>query len=263
MAETTSRSLSAAPSPPRLTRRPATVAEELYNSSAVWLALMAYWALADLAHGAFPSSGRQVPPDGWLTHLALTLAGLGAIWCMHRSGFPAAWDSRTPARRRLGLPLLAGVIVGLLAIALELATGSLSNLQATTGQLVTVGFPGSLLVYSSGAITMELLFLLAPVPPLLWLISGLGLRGRGQAPVYWTLALLASAAEPLLQGSAVVASAGGAIAPLAVGMYAAHSFAFNVTAAAMLRRYGLLAPILVRLGSYMVWHVLYGNLVLS
>lgn len=71
----------------RLTAHPETFAEQFLNSSAVWLALMAYWALADLVHGAFPSGGRQVPPDGWLTHLALTLLGLAALWAMHRSGF--------------------------------------------------------------------------------------------------------------------------------------------------------------------------------
>jgi hypothetical protein len=30
----------------------------------------------------------------------------------------------------------------------------------------------------------------------------------------------------------------------------------------LFRRYGLLAPILVRLGHYMVWHVVYGNVFL-
>lgn len=94
----------------RLAARPETFAEQLLNSSVVWLALMAYWAVADLVHGAFPSVGRQVPPDGWLTHLALTLLGLAAIWCMHRSGFPAAWDERIPARRRLLIPLVAGAL---------------------------------------------------------------------------------------------------------------------------------------------------------
>lgn len=246
----------------RLTSRPQTFAEQLLNSSIVWLALMAYWAGADLLHAAFPSGGRQVPPDGWLAHLAITLIGLAAIWCMHRTGFPAAWDARIPARRRLLLPILVGATFGLLAIVMELSTGTLRNLQASTGQKVIVGFPGSLLVYSSGAIYLELLFLLAPVPLLLWLVSTLALRRRGQAPTFWALAVLSSAAEPLLQGPAIVAQADGAIAPLTIALYASHSFSFNFGAAVLFRRYGLLAPVLVRLGNYMIWHVLYGNLFL-
>jgi hypothetical protein len=242
----------------RLTVQPETGAEQLLNTSIIWLALMAYWALVDGLLTIFPSGGRQVPPDGWLTHLILTLVGLGVVWCMHRTGFPAAWDTRTPARRRLLLPTLFGIAFGLLAIGMELYTGTLKNLEATTGP-VTVAFPGSLLVYSAGAITMEMLFLLLPLPPLLWLISVVIFRGRGQAPTFWALAMLSAAAEPLLQGATVVAMADGAIEPLAIGLYAVHGFAFNFTAVALFRRYGLLAPILVRLGHYMIWHVLYGN----
>jgi hypothetical protein len=243
---------------PRLTARPEGFAEHVLNSSVIWLALMAYWALSDILIALFPPGGRPVPPDGWLTHLLLTLAGLAAIYAMHRSSFPAAWDIRLPAARRLLLPTLAGATFGLLAIGMELYTGTLRNLEATTGP-VTVAFPGSLLIYSSGAIYLELIFLLLPVSLLLWLIAGLILRGRGQTPTFWVLALLSSAIEPLTQGIAVVASAGGAIGPLAIGLYAVHGFGFNFTAAVLFRRYGLLAPILVRLGNYMVWHVIYGN----
>jgi hypothetical protein len=154
------------------------------------------------------------------------------------------------------------VAFGLLAIAIELYTGTLRNLQLSTGQPVIVGFPGSLLVYSSGAIYLELLFLLAPVPLLLWLISTVAMRGHGQGSTFWALVVLSAAAEPLLQGFSVVLGAGGTIAPLAIGLYTAHGFAFNFGAAVLFRRYGLLAPVLVRLGNYLVWHILYGNLLL-
>ncbi len=42
-------------------------------------------------------------------------------------------------------------------------------------------------------------------------------------------------------------------------MSVALGFAVNFASAIFLRRYGLLAAILVRLGHYMVWHILYGN----
>ncbi len=242
----------------RLTAHPQTAAEQLLNTSTIWLALMAYWALADALITIFPPGGREVPPDGWLTHLLLTLVGLGVAWCMHRTDFPAAWDTRTPAHRRLLLPMLVGSAFGLLTIGMELYTGTLENLEATTGPM-TVAFPGSLLVYSAGAITMEIVFLLLPLPPLLWLISVVLFRGHGQTPTFWALAVLSAAAEPLLQGTTVVMAAEGTIGLLAIGLYAIHGFAFNFTAVALFRRYELLAPILVRLGHYMIWHVVYGN----
>jgi hypothetical protein len=246
-----------------LTARPETFAERFRNSSAVWLALMAYWAIADILLTIFPnSSGRQLPPDSWLTHLAFTLIGLAAIWCMHHTRFPAAWDKRIPAGRRLMLPLVVGSIFGVLAIAMELYFGTLRDMQEVTGTKVTVGFPQSLLTYSSGAIYLEFMFLVAPVSLLLWLISNVILRGRAQAPTFWVLAVLASTIESALQGPAVLAAAQGAIDPLAFGLYAVHNFGFNFGAAVLFRRYGLLAPVLVRLGDYMIWHVLFGNLFL-
>ncbi len=55
----------------------------------------------------------------------------------------------------------------------------------------------------------------------------------------------------------------GAIGPVAFAAYALHSYAFNFTAAVTFRRYGLLAPVLVRPCNYLVWHILYGNLLFS
>lgn len=243
----------------RLTARPEGFAEHMLNSSVVWLALMAYWAFSDVMLTLFPPGGRPIQPDGWLTHLLFTLAGLVAIWATHRTGFPAAWDARLPASRRLLLPTLVGVVGGLLAIGIELYGGASKVVEAQTGQAFNVAFPGSLLVYSAGAITMEMIFLLLPLPLLLWLISGGILRGRGQAPTFWALALLSSVAEPLLQGTSVVMMAQGAIAPPIIALYAVESFAHNLASAIFFRRYGLLAAILVRLGHYMVWHVIYGN----
>lgn len=244
---------------PRLTTRPETFAEQFLNSAAVWLALMAYWALTDIFIGIFPPGGRQVQPDGWLTHLGFTLAGLVAIAAMHRTGFPAAWDVRFPARNRLLLPLLVGAAGGMLAIGIELYGGASKIIAAKLGGAFNVAFPGSLLVYSAGAITMEAIFLLIPLPLLLWLISGVVLRGRAQTQTFWALAVVSSAAEPLLQGTSIVMLAEGAIPTPVVVMYAIESFAHNFASAYLFRRYGLLAAILVRLGHYMVWHVVFGN----
>jgi hypothetical protein len=221
----------------------------------VWLALMAYWVLTDVLITIFPPGGRQVTPDGWLTHLLYTLAGLVAIAAMHRTGFPAAWDAHIPASRRLLLPLLIGGIGGFLTIGVDIVGGLLATLQGLTGQSFNVAFPGSLLIYSAAAIHQELKYLLFPVPVLLWLISSVLLRGRAQTPIFWVLAILSSAAEPVLQGASIVS----VFNPGVVAMIVAVAFAINVAAAVCFRRYGLLAAILVRLGYYLVWHVLYGN----
>jgi hypothetical protein len=249
-----------------LTARPETFGERFRNSAAVWLVLMVYWALSSVMLAVFPASGRQLPSFGVPIHLGVTLVGFAAIWCMHRSSFPAAWDARIPAQRRLLRPVVVGAIFGLLAIGIELYSGSLQRLQQITGTKVTVGFPQSLVVYTSFSAFLELLYLVLPVSLLLWLIAGVFLRGRGETTTYWVLSLLASAIELADQGSSIIASAtaaGGSFDLVGIVLYVVHSFGFNFSAAVLFRRYGLLAPILVRVGNYMVWHLLFGHLYLD
>jgi hypothetical protein len=244
----------------RFTSRPDTIREEFVNSAVVWLALMAYWLVADVLLTVYPPdpSGRQLPPDGALGIGVFAAFGLVGIWCAARTGFPAAWDARIRASRRLLLPVLLGVAFGAIAITIEEVTRSLHLLEAVFGP-ANVAFPSSVLVSTVGAIKWELMFLLFPLPLLLWVISGLILRGRGETRTFWILAAVCAAIEPLLQGVPLMVLANGAIGPAAFAAYALHSYAFNFTAAVSFRRYGLLAPILVRLGNYTVWHVLYGN----
>lgn len=242
----------------RLTSRPVTFREQVLNSTTVWLVLMAYWAVADLVFARFPPGGRAVEPDGWLTHILFTTGGLAAIWCMHRTGFPAAWDARIPASRRLLIPALLGIFLGFLAVAIETVTGATEVLESELGEDFTVAFPGSLLAYSAGAIVWEMVFLLLPVPLLLWLVSNVGLKGRGQARTFWVLAVLSSLLEPALQGG-LLSESDGALGPGVFVVYVAHAFAFNLAAAAGFRRYGLLAAVLVRLSYYLIWHIGYGN----
>ncbi len=244
---------------PRLTARPMTGRQRFLNSAAVWLALMAYWGLTDAVIARYPPGGREVKPDTWPVHLLFTVAGLAAIWCMTRTGFPVAWDARIPAARRLLRPALLGVGFGLLAVAIEEATGATKILEAELGEAFTVAFPGSLLTYSAGAVVWETFFLLVPVPLLLWLVSGVLLQGRGQTRTFWVLAALSAAVEPLLQGGSLLGASDGAIGPGTFAAYVAHAYAFNFAAAACFRRYGLLAAVLVRLAYYLIWHVGYGN----
>ena len=244
--------------PAWFTTHPETVREKVLNSAVVWLALMAFWTLCDVVITRYPPGGRQISPEGWTWLAIYAVWGLIGIWCAHRTGFPAAWDVRIPASHRLLLPASVGVGFGLLAILIEEVTRSLHILEAVFGP-ANVAFPGSLLVSSAGSIKWELIFLLFPAPLLLWLISGVVLRGRGQTRTFWVLAALSAAVEPAMQGVPLLMLSNGAIGPAAFAAYALHSYAFNFAAAVFFRRFGLLAPVLVRLGNYLVWHVVYGN----
>ena len=242
----------------RLMNQPNTFRQRHLNSSLVWLCLMLLWVVTDALHAAIPSGGRPVEPDTWNTHLLFTWVGLAATWCMQQTGFPAAWDSRTPAQRRLLLPVLVGVTFGIFAIAIDQITGATSVLAAKMGSDFNVGFPGSLFVYTGGAIKLESVFRLIPIPILLWLGSSMLLKGRAQTKIFWVLAVLTAAIEPSIQGIPLMQLAGGEIGGLSFAAYAVHAYAFNLAAAVCFRSYGLLGAVLVRFGNYIIWHVGFG-----
>lgn len=105
-------------------------------------------------------------------------------------------------------------------------------------------------------INPQLIYLLFPVPLLLWLISNVILSKRGQKQAFWVVVLLTAPLEPLMQGLALV--------HLGVGMgeilgASIADYAGSVTFAFLFRKYGFLAPIVMRVTYYLVWHVVYGN----
>jgi hypothetical protein len=155
-------------------------------------------------------------------------------------------------------PVAIGLGFGLLAVLIEQFTHGTSFFKEQTGSAVfNAPFPGSLLLYPGGAVLVEVLYRLLPIPLLLWVISNVLLRGRAQTPVFWSLALLTSLIEPVSQD--LGAFRAGAVM-LAVSQFV-PDYAFNLTQAALFRRYGFLVAIAARVVDYLVWHVAYGNFV--
>jgi hypothetical protein len=108
------------------------------------------------------------------------------------------------------------------------------------------------LIFTAVPFLVEVLYRLLLIPVLLLLVSNLLLRGRGQAPVFWALAVLTSLLEPLSQSVDWRVLSGPVLF-----FYVGEMFALNLAQAAFFRKYGFLAAILVRVAFYLVWHVLY------
>src|SRR5262249_47236039 len=126
---------------------------------------------------------------------------------------------------------------------------------SNTGQAsINVPFPASLYVYPAGAIITEILYRLAPLPLLLWLISNVALRHHFQARVFWVLAILLSLIEPASQVVVFHGHTG-----VMVILFSAI-FAINLLEVWLFRRYGFLAPLTLRLAHYLVWHIIGGAL---
>src|SRR5437868_1863073 len=234
----------------------------LANSLRVWLGCVALLVAVELyivfIGGGLekdPRIGLFVPPS----IAAFGIAGVVGIWLSHRTGFPAAWDSRVSNRDRLFYPMVWGIGLGVGLVAHDLVfhwTAAYKEIVGAPSFNALAPFPGPLLFYSGGAIIVEVFYRLLPIPLLLWLVSNLALRGRYRESTFWVLAALTSLIEPATQDLAALQRPG--LEAAAVTVFGID-YVLNFVQAVMFRRYGFLAAIVTRVSAYVVWHVIYGN----
>src|SRR4029077_20349814 len=111
---------------------------------------------------------------------------------------------------------------------------------------IHIAFPLSIPIYFGGAILVSIIYFFALLPFLYWLIAVKGLKGRGEAAVFWILGGLLALVEPLTQGDFAEISRYGRIAVPS----AACDLLLTLGQVWFLRRSGLIAAILFRVGYY-------------
>jgi hypothetical protein len=189
----------------------------------------------------------------WPVLSLFVLAGLAGAALSARTGFaPAA--PRTRAAKLLGAAFLTGITFGLLMILLDRATHFSEALAANHGvnQQYTGFIPMFLVFVLAAPAIVEVVYRLFPLPLLMWLTSNVMLRGRGQERAFWMLAVVLSALEPFTQTPDL------RVLPATVWMAdASLQYALNLAQAAFFRHHGFIAPVVVRAGFYLVWHVFY------
>lgn len=189
--------------------------------------------------------------------LVALVGGIG-VSLAARTGFPSAWDARVDQRVRFAYPIAVGILLGLVSVGLEVATGGIAFfLEDMALERFNAPLPGSLLLYPAGAIVLEVVYRLLPIPLLLWIALRLGLPERHRLTLFWALALVTSLLEPL--GQAVAAFEAGR-ADIALSQFAL-SFVYNLAQAYWFLVGGFLSSLSLRLGHYTVWHVIYGGLI--
>ena len=248
---------SISPSAPSTVAAPASRTARISSSYVVWLGLVLYLVLVKLIISAFLPNAFADPSQAgafdWAPLGIFAALGLVGVWLSRKTGFPDAWDTRFSNWRRLALPLLIGAGFASLDVIADLLTGFTKLIAARHGVAQQYTDPVSMaLIFTSVPYLVEVLYRLLIIPLLLLVVSNLILRGRGQSQVFWVLAVLTSALEPLSQYIDWRVLSGGLLV-----FYVAELFAINFAQAAFFRKYGFLAAILVRVGFYLVWHVLY------
>ena len=241
----------------------------LSSSGFVWLLLVGYLALVKtVILPLFPPIEIDAIAAifGWDVIVLAGILGFVGLWIADRTGFMSALDPRVSNRQRYLIPLLIGGGIGALASFLDLLTQGTQFIAENMGVTsFNTDYPLSLFIYTSGTVVIEAIFRLFLFPVLLWLISYVVLKKRWQEQTFWVLILVFSFLEPLGQLSGqmtpkVMENFGPFFITMFLPMLLTN-YPMGVVQAYLFRRYGFLASFMVRMGYYIIWHIIYGSLV--
>jgi len=190
----------------------------------------------------------QRPLTSWTAMGLIAILGYLALNFSKQAGIPDLWSPSVSNIRRFLLPAGFGFGFGILQIGLVL-------LQRI--QVPMVPFPLSIPVYISVGILSELVLHFIPLAGILYSIT---LIREGEKPgktTVWTVLILISLWEPVLQVYMML-QMNLLPAPAAAVLPFLLIWAANLLPLYFLKRYGLLAAVSWRLADYFVWHILWG-----
>ena len=229
----------------------------LSNPVKIWLALATYLfaskiILVMMLPNAF-ADPAQSALFGWAPLGIFITVGLIGVALSQRTGFPSTWEGKRSLNQNILLPIIIGLGIGVLMVIIDLFTGYTKLIAARHGvsQQFT-DFTSMFFVFTSASIIVEVVYRLFMIPFLLWIVSLVIRNKKVQAFVFWTLAVLTSLLEPLGMSPDLQ------VVPeyLAIILLLIY-FSINLTQAGFFRKFGFLSAIMVRMGFYFVWHVLY------
>ena len=190
------------------------------------------------------------------TSLALGAVG---VWLSSRVGLPSA-PALNDARSWTRL-LVATVGLGLLFVAASAVIDRTMGLERVGAQAmgrptINVPFPASIAHYLAGGILQECLFRMGPVPILAWIVGKLAFRDGAKPAVFWTVAILASLVEPVVQ-SAMLFRLRPDLALISGGI----EILGNIAWVMLYRRFGWPALLVTRIVIELGWHVVWPALI--
>lgn len=249
----------------RQDREPPTIGNDTHEGKSIvrtfvpWLACVALLAITglfiNLVGGGLEDDPRRAL-FGPMSIALFAVTGAMGVFLASLTGFPVGWDARVDHRVRFLYPASLGVVLGIVSVALEVVTSGISFFLDTTGmERFNAPLPGSVLFYSAGAVVLEVVYRLLPIPLVLWIASKFGLPVRHRLKFFWVLAAVTSLLEPF--GQTMMAFAAGR-PDIAISQFVL-SFFFNLSQAYWFLVGGFLSSLNVRLGHYAMWHVLYGG----
>ncbi len=181
------------------------------------------------------------------TNILILLAGVPFLFFQANAKLPDFWQDEVSNQNRFLLPIAIGIVFGILDV---LVFNVILHPQPYRElPPFTQPFPYSLLLYFSGAFEVEVFYRLIPMT-LILLIGNWYRKGNYFMIFFWAGAILTSLREPLEQ------MPDGGI--LLVTYSLLTGFLMNFLQAIWYRKAGFLASLSIRLGQYMIWHILLG-----
>jgi hypothetical protein len=221
----------------------------LFHNRQAWIAFLfvAFWII--VANGYSYYMQLNNAEVRYVDHVDTFLMVLLALFLFvqKQAGFPEPLDPRISNFKRILIPVSAGIIFGLLDI---LTIRVILHPEPYTSLPPFLQpFPYSVFLYMNGALYMEIFYRLLPFMLIMLPVTSFTPE-KFHLPVFIVLAVVTSLAEPIMQFPE------GA---LWFRIYAtASGFAMNFLQAWYFRKSGFFASLSVRLGHYLVWHILQG-----
>jgi hypothetical protein len=120
-----------------------------------------------------------------------------------------------------------------------------------------IKFPASLVAYPLAGILEEIIFRLFLTTTFVWIISSVLLGGRWQEAIFWGVAVFLGVFYTLSQLS-LYREVTGTLDILTLAQFFTVIAANFIVVAFLYRKFGFLAAISMRMGDYLLWHIIWG-----
>jgi hypothetical protein len=205
------------------------------------------WPTVTIIYGAAIADDYTFIRQWSWVNLAWIALAIPFLLMQERAGLPH-WSGRgIPARQKWLLPALAGMGFGLLDVLV--IKGIMHPEPYDTLPPFLQPFPYSIFLYPSGALDIEIFYRLIPITIAAW-IGRKWFSPMAAKRILWTVVVLSSLREPLEQWPEG--------APWFIAYSLLSGFGMNLLQGIYLVRYGFSSSLALRLGHYLVWHILLG-----
>jgi hypothetical protein len=220
--------------------------------------VLIYWVILvvivilRLLFSLFPSeqiASQMVNLTDNLSIGSIWLVGWVGVFLAPRTGFADMWQKDITNLKRWLIPFLIGLGFGLLSI--------IFDLLQPLGEGSLIKFPASLVAYPLAGILEEIIFRLFLTTTIVWIISEILLRGRWQEVVFWGTSIFLGIFYTLSQLN-LYQNLTETLDILVLLQFFTMIAATFIVAAFLYRKFGFLAALSMRMGDYLLWHILWG-----